>query len=375
MLALVEETRRAVSQRTAEGHKSALGQYLTPAATASFMASLFPSGNGDCRLLDAGAGIGSLSAAFLDRWRAKDLTFDRVEVDAFEIDPLLQEHLGGTLHRYAGLDFRGEVKTGDFVEAAAAAVSGGMFASPLRLYTHAILNPPYKKIGTDSRYRQLLRQAGVETVNLYSGFVALAIALTQPGGHVVAIVPRSFCNGPYYRSFRDFILAKTAIRRIHLFSSRTRAFHDDGVLQENVIVHFERAGAPADVEISVSSDDTFRDLSLHRVPMDRVLDPGDKQRFFHIPVPSLDNRAGWSSPFNGRLSELQMDVSTGPVVDFRLREHLRASPAADTVPLLYPAHFSGQSLVWPRDGGRKPNAIVRNEATERFLYPTDYYWA
>ncbi len=337
------------------------------------MAGLLPDAAGECRLLDPGAGIGSLSAAFLDRWRAGALTFDRVEVDAYEIDPLLQGHLADTLRRYTGPDFNGEVRSGDFVEVAAAAISGGMFASPMRDYTHVILNPPYRKIGTASRHRQLLRQAGIEAVNLYSGFVALAIALTRPGGHVVAIIPRSFCNGPYYRPFREFILAKSAVRRIHLFSSRTRAFHDDGVLQENVIIHLQRAGAPADIEVSVSSDDTFVDLSLHRVPMDRVVDPSDEQRFFHIPIPSVDDRIGWSSPFNCRLSQLQIDVSTGPVVDFRLREHLRTSPEANTVPLLYPAHFSGQILVWPRIGGKKPNAILRNETTERFLYPTEHY--
>ena len=52
-------------------------------------------------------------------------------------------------------------------------------------------------------------------------------------GQIVAIIPRSFCNGPYYRSFRDFILERAAIKQIHLFGSRNKAFMDDNVLQEN----------------------------------------------------------------------------------------------------------------------------------------------
>ena len=42
--------------------------------------------------------------------------------------------------------------------------------------------------------------------------VASAVALMKDGGEVVAIIPRSFCNGPYYQSFRRFILRRAAIR-------------------------------------------------------------------------------------------------------------------------------------------------------------------
>ena len=42
-------------------------------------------------------------------------------------------------------------------------------------YTRAILNPPYKKIGNASSHRAHFRAAGLETVNLYSGFVGLAL--------------------------------------------------------------------------------------------------------------------------------------------------------------------------------------------------------
>jgi hypothetical protein len=83
---------------------------------------------------------------------------------------------------------------------------------------------------------------GIETVNLYSAFVALAVAQAAPGGQIVAIIPRSFCNGPYYRPFRDFILEPAAIRHMHLFDSRSKAFKDDEVLQENIIIRLERGG-------------------------------------------------------------------------------------------------------------------------------------
>jgi len=100
---------------------------------------------------------------------------------------------------------------------------------------------PYKKINSTSTHRHALRSVGIETVNLYSAFVALALMQLVPGGHLVAIIPRSFCNGPYYRRFRAFMLERAAIRRLHLFTSRSKTFKTDEVLQENIIIHLERS--------------------------------------------------------------------------------------------------------------------------------------
>ncbi len=54
--------------------KSALGQFLTPYSIAQFMASLFTKKTFEsCRLLDPGAGLGALTGAFIERWRARQI--------------------------------------------------------------------------------------------------------------------------------------------------------------------------------------------------------------------------------------------------------------------------------------------------------------
>ena len=132
------------------------------------MAGLFTQRAGDnCRLLDAGAGTGSLSGAFLERWAAGGFDFQRVEVDAFEIDESLHPYLVQSLEKYGQYqnvvsDIRGD----DFVHAAVDSLAGDLFAEALPRYTHAILNPPYKKIRSNSLYRVALRRVGIETVNL-----------------------------------------------------------------------------------------------------------------------------------------------------------------------------------------------------------------
>jgi len=373
LLTEVEQTRLRLSRATDGKKKSQFGQFLTPERTAAFMAGLFPPDEGICRLLDAGAGIGSLSAAFLERWRSGGLRFQRVDLDAFEIDRHLHAELAQTLLKYHNDRCSATVHGEDFIHAAVDALSGGLFATSLPRYSHAILNPPYRKIDSDSSYRLALRRVGIETVNLYSAFVALTVAQAAPGGQIVAIIPRSFCNGPYYRPFRKFILERTAIRHIHLFESRSKAFKDDDVLQENIIIRLEQSGQQGLVTVSTSTDDTFSDLVSHEHSFDRIVFPDDSERFIHVPTSPDKNAIELFPAIRYMLADLGIKVSTGPVVDFRLKEHLREMPGPSTVPLLYPGHFVSGGTTWPIEGMKKPNAIERNADTEKWLYPNGFY--
>ena len=335
------------------------------------MAGLFEAKDSiNCRLLDAGAGIGSLSSAFLERCIEGNLKFKNEAVTAFELDSLIHNDLNDSLSSYKNrMPIEYEILGGDFIEQA---VNRIQFSTGQR-FTHAILNPPYKKISSDSHHRQLLRQADIETVNLYSAFVALALAMMSPGGQIVAIIPRSFCNGPYYRPFRDFVLGRAAIRHMHLFDSRSKAFKDDDVLQENIILLLERSGQQGDVTVSTSTDDSFADLVTHTHPFNRIVFPDDTERFIHVPTSAERNAIELSSAIHCSLENIGIKVSTGPVVDFRLKEHIREMPEAGTVPLLYPVHFNGQNIEWPKPDIKKPNAIQRNSETEKWLYPNGYY--
>lgn len=365
----LDTIRLDVSAKLERKQRSALGQFMTPSRVADFMAGLFPlPAHRPIRLLDAGAGIGSLTAAFLERWGQGDVP--RIEVTAFEIDPVLQARLADTLAHYKQtLSVDGHIHGTDFIEEA---VNRLQFRDSHR-FTHAILNPPYKKIATRSRHRHLLRAVGIETVNLYSAFVALAIALMEPGGHVVAIIPRSFCNGPYYKPFREFLLARCAIHHLHLFDARDQAFRDDAVLQENIILLLERGGTQGEVSVSTSTDDSFADYVAHVYPFSRIVYPTDAEHFIHVPTASAEAGGDLPESFCNSLADIGVEVSTGPVVDFRLKDHLRALPEAECVPLLYPAHFSGQAIKWPKAGGKKPNALKLNEETRKWLFPAGCY--
>ena len=278
------------------------------------------------------------------------------------------DELRANLAAVAGDAIEATVVDGDFIEQAATMIRLGRG----KRFTHAILNPPYKKINSASAHRAFLRAVGLETVNLYSGFVGLALELMEDGGKVVAIIPRSFCNGPYYQPFRNFVLNRAAIQHVHLFDARNKAFKDDGVLQENIVLRLERGGIQGPVTISTSTDDTFFDYSEQTYPFEIIVFPDDADRFIHIPTgddAALLNVAA----MRYRLDDLGLSVSTGPVVDFRMKDDLRPNLERGTVPLLYPGHFSGDRLEWPKPGFKKPNAIRHTRATAKWLFPSGFY--
>jgi tRNA1(Val) A37 N6-methylase TrmN6 len=359
---VVEQRRKEMSKYTRREDKAMLGQFLTPRATAEFLASLFEMKKKmECRLLDPGAGLGSLSLAFLEQPAFQPATF---KVTACEIDTKLHRDLEKTLEM-TDVDI---VKT-DFIETA---VNWLQF-EPRKRFTHIILNPPYKKIATSSSTRKLLRCVGIETVNLYSAFVALCIKLLEASGQLVAIIPRSFCNGPYYKPFRKLILEETAIRQIHLFESRKSAFKDDNVLQENIVIKLVRGEKQGRVLISTSMDDTFNDYSVISHDFVQIVNPLDKEQFIHIPSGKEKDQMRGQQGVDYALSELGLSVSTGPVVDFRVKAFLSRLPTRETAPLLYPAHCELNASVWPRPNIKKPNALILSDQTKKWLFPLGYY--
>jgi adenine-specific DNA-methyltransferase len=365
----VESELSPLVSSTLKKRKSQLGQFLTPPSIANFMASMFSAPHSDsARLLDAGAGQGALTKAFIEHSQ-KIAGAYRIEATAFEFDeeilPKLRDQLA-MLREHTGS--KCSLVEGDFIKEATIQICSGR--GPL--YSHAILNPPYKKISSGSDYRSMLRAAGLETVNLYTGFVGLSLELLESGGELVAIIPRSFCNGPYYQPFRRFILKRASIQAIHLFNSRNKAFKDDGVLQENVILKLVRGGEQGNVVISTSQDDSFADFEEKKYAFERIVFSDDADQFIHIPTGN-DEQILESGNFNYNLSDLGLTVSTGPVVDFRLKSDLRSEPESDTVPLLYPGHFDEKGLQWPKIGFKKPNAIRDTVTTRKWLYQNGFY--
>lgn len=381
LMATTEGRRILVSSQLGEASRAQMGQFFTPASVAEFIASLplLPTA-GVVRILDPGAGIGSLTAALVSRI-ASERPGLAMEVTAVELDgaliPELEETLAGCRRLAAAADcsFSRRIIQANFLDWAADSVGALPFDHQPETFDIVVMNPPYRKISADTTERQALQRINVDVSNLYVAFLALSCAILGTEGQIAAITPRSFANGPYFRSFRRYFFERVVFDRIHMFESRSKVFAGDAVLQENIIFSTRRkCSTDHDPEVvitaSVSADEQ---VTTRRVPHSQVISPLDPDCFVYIVTDDADAVISETmARLPTRLPGLGLEVSTGRVVDFRSREHLRDADESQTVPLLYQGHLKDGGVVWPGTV-KKPTSIVDCADTSKLLLPAETY--
>lgn len=111
----LDAARKLNAERRAE-----LGQFMTPPATAKLMAAMFEAKGAELNLLDPGAGVGSLTAAFVSEVSKRDPKPRSIHVTAYEIDVTLCEYLSGALKQcHQTCD-----SAGNFIDTGASLVRG-----------------------------------------------------------------------------------------------------------------------------------------------------------------------------------------------------------------------------------------------------------
>ncbi len=144
LLELADQHRKEANKLLNPKTKSALGQFMTPAPICLFMASLFDDIKGDIKLLDPGCGVGSLSAAFVER--ALRLDVDKMELDAIDIAEVMLPYLSKTLKacdEAANGKLTHKISKVDYILEASLAKNISTSEEP-RTYSHVIMNPLIK---------------------------------------------------------------------------------------------------------------------------------------------------------------------------------------------------------------------------------------
>ncbi len=361
------------------------GQFFTPLAISRFMAGLFSSFPTEFKLLDPGAGIGTLTAAVCERVLCIQSPC-HLDVHLFEIDqtviPLLNEnmeHCHRVLQR-TGRTMSYTIHHSDFILS-----NSGFFEQELLLndtsrlgeFDAVIMNPPYFKINKESLHARMMSSIIHGQPNIYALFMALATKMLRPGGEFVAITPRSFCNGPYFRDFRRWFFERMSLRHIHLFESRAQTFQEANVLQESLITvaqSLDRSSSIIKVTTSFGPDLT-NGLNSRDVPANRIIDNTRGDMVVRIPenpmdVEIMDFIEAWPT----RFVELGLLVSTGPVVMFRAREFLHDNlDIANTAPFLSVHNVKPFNTIWPLPKNNKPVALKVCSDSLRLLVPTRNY--
>lgn len=365
----VESSRSHRINKVSDEHKAQYGQYLTPDSIASYMSRLltdYTDFNATIKILDPGAGQGILSISLIELIKSINHKC-KIELDAYEYDPSILDELKRNLSTIA--DRYGiicNIKSTNFIDIATQELGWKINSE----YSHVIMNPPYKKLNVGTSDYIHLKELGVETTNYYSAFLSISILLLKQEGLLVAIIPRSFCNGKYFLNFRKLILKKTKILHIHSFQSRTESFQEEGVLQENIIILLKKTSIEVPViKVSTSNNRNFTNYSIVNKNISEVVNINDPELYIHIPNDDVEERI----KTDATLSDLDINISTGPIVDFRMKDSLRQMPDSNSIPLLYPIHLKNGSVTWPVTS-KKPNSIFLTlSETQKLAFPKGYY--
>jgi adenine-specific DNA-methyltransferase len=359
-----ERLGKLYAERVTYEHKAKFGQFFTPRPLARFMSSFLICSKSSIRILDPGCGMGILSCSICEYILFNSSHIKTIELVAFETDIKVLPSTEQAFNYLSAwltdreINFTYFLCKNDFVLHNSAVLS----AEPItnEKYDIVIANPPYFKLPKDDVRVDVARSVVYGQPNIYSIFLLIAARLLLESGRLIFITPRSFCSGSSFRLFREHFFRVISLKMVHLFSSRSHAFKKDNVLQETLVIvahnkdrsdNFILPNLASSELVEISSSKGLEDLDARsRIVYDinYLVDFSSFQKILHLPVNNLDEQVmSIFKTWNGSLHQYNMEISTGPVVDFRSLDFILPRKAPNTVPLLWLHNITSMKVTWP----------------------------
>jgi adenine-specific DNA-methyltransferase len=329
------------------------GQFFTSMETARFMASLYniPHDARKISILDAGAGSGILSCAFIERVE-KIESIQEIVLTCYENDsnvlPLLRENLM-YCKAVSEKNITVNIMTENYILSQYLDFNNMIGGNPApKKFDFVIGNPPYMKIAKDAPEAAAMPEICYGAPNLYFIFAAMGLFNLTDNGEMIYIIPRSWTSGAYFKRFRRYFLREGKLEHIHLFVSRNKVFDKEDVLQETIIVKVKKThAAPEHVTMTSSkSNHDFADLTSLTVPYDMVV-AGEDYYVYLVTDKYEVSVLERLHKFDKTLPEIGVKMKTGLTVDFRNRDILRNQEEEGAIPLFYSQHIKNGRIQFP----------------------------
>lgn len=349
-----------------------LAQYFTSLSIAEYMVKMIEcltnkNTSNQIRILDACAGEGILGIAAVLHCVA--MGYKNIHLTAYEIDENLIKYLQKQIEKLyefeelKNLKFEFELHNKDFV------LTRPDQDKAIDPFDICIINPPYFKYSVkNSPYSKATSDLYRGDPNIYASVTAICLSSLTDGGQLIAIIPRSFANGLYFKGFRQYLSAVSSLNKIHIFQSRDKIFQDSNVLQENIICKItkEKQQEKLSIVSSYSHDDLY-DAQTRNYDSSFIFDKSDDLMIIHIPETENDaNIMQQANQLKTTFSDAGYYISTGPVVEHRTREYIiedNDSMKGDSVPLLRPHNIQSMTVVW--SGEHKKDVLFRTTSASK----------
>lgn len=353
MLEKIIELTNCYIESKPKKERKKLGQFFTSMETARFMANLYesPMDKSHIRVLDAGAGSGILSCAFIE-WIGQFDCVTEIELVCYENDEnvldLLRENLE-YCKKCSAKKVNYDIRTENYITSQSLdfnSMTGGN-SNPSK-FDYVIGNPPYMKISKDAPEAMAVPEVCYGTPNMYFIFAAMGLFNLKDNGELVYIIPRSWTSGSYFKRFRQYFLTQGKLEHIHLFVSRNKVFEKENILQETMIIKVRKTDkSPGEVNVTSSkSNKDFDKITSFTVPYSLVVSGQD----YYVYLVTGDEEVAVLErlhKFHQTLPEIGVKMKTGLTVDFRNRDILRDKEEDDAIPLFYSQHIKQGRVRFP----------------------------
>jgi adenine-specific DNA-methyltransferase len=349
---IVEQTDKFMATKS-KAERKAFGQFFTSKATACFMASLFDIPRKETLwVLDPGAGSGILSAALVETAEKHSDYIKEIKLICYETNPdvipLLEANIE-SMRQTSKIKLSVRVIKENYLTSQSDDFSETIFATqnPVK-YDLIIANPPYFKLAKKALEAIVMQQVCYGAPNIYFLFAAMSLFNLRNGGELVYIIPRSWTSGAYFTRFRNYLLEYGRLTDIHIFTSRSRVFDKEDVLQETMIMKLRKTNiTPTTVRITSSVDSNdFNNITELLVPYSLVVAGAERYVYLVTSREEIDVLRKVNS-FDTPMPAIGLKMKTGLTVDFRNRELLRNSSGEHIIPLFYSQHLQNGQVVFP----------------------------
>ncbi|MGJ7514464.1 Eco57I restriction-modification methylase domain-containing protein [Pseudomonas baetica] len=350
--------------KTTKKHKKDHGQFMTPPNIATFMAEklLEKQNSNFLKILDPAAGTGILISALIEeilKLKKKPL---RIEVTAFEIDPSLAPYLKELetlLHKKLSphtIEYKLTIIFDDF-----------LLSNITDKYDLIITNPPFFKLRKDDP--RSISQIDVVhgQPNIYGLFMSKCADTLATEGSACFLTPRSWTSGKYFKKLRAK-LNTLNLFSAHLFESRNAPFSNDRIQQESMITWYKKSST------SIQNINLSFSIGEHDIAQRKSRTSSEEEIFADDDFSLTFIKEGKelsikSLPFT--FSSCGLKASTGKVVPFRTKEHIRPVKSENTEPLYWMQHTHQMSIQWPI-GMKKEHIICSNDTEKLGIINSNY---